>query len=112
MASIGNAFQTTCILVGVGVAAILINSAVITHIGRRRVFLVSGLLLCGLAQLFTAVVYTVQPGTESTGKAIVGLAVVYILAYNVSSLNPAASPLLYGRIVLASSLGTVVLTWN
>jgi MFS transporter, SP family, sugar:H+ symporter len=85
MANIGNAFENTCILVGVGVAAIIVNSAVITHFGRRRVFLVTGLLICGLTQLLTAVVYQVNPGTESTGKGIVGLSVIYILGYNVSS---------------------------
>ena len=84
MAHIGSPFQNACILVGVGVAAIIINSVVITKIGRRRVFLVTGLTLCGLAQLLAAVVYTVHPGTVSTGKAIVGLSVLYIIAYNVS----------------------------
>ncbi len=84
MAGIGSAFENSCILISVGVVAILINSSVITHFGRRRVFLVTGLILCGLAQLLTAVVYTVNPGTLSTGRAIVGLSVVYIFAYNVS----------------------------
>ena len=88
MANIGQPFENTCILVGVGVAAIIVNSAVITHIGRRRVFLVTGLLICGLAQLLTAVIYTVNPGTEATGKGIVGLAVVYIVGYNVSPPSP------------------------
>ncbi|KUI57776.1 putative glucose transporter rco-3 [Cytospora mali] len=82
MANIGNSFENSCILVAVGVVAILINSAVVTHIGRRRVFLIIGLLICGLSQLLTAVVYTVQPATESTGRAIVGLAVIYIMGYN------------------------------
>jgi len=82
MAGIGDAFANSCILISVGVVAILINSALITHFGRRRVFLVSGLFLCGLAQLLTAVVYQVNPGAKSTGQAIVGLAVVYILGYN------------------------------
>lgn len=83
MAGIGNAFENSCILISVGVVAILINSALITHFGRRRVFLVSGLLLCGLAQLLTAVVHHVNPGAKSTGQAIVALAVIYILSYNV-----------------------------
>jgi len=84
MAGIGSAFENSCILNAVGVVAILINCGLITHFGRRRVFLVSGLILCGIAQLLTAVVYTVHPGTQSTGQAIVGLSVVYILGYNVS----------------------------
>lgn len=73
-----------------GVFAILVNTAVITHIGRRRVFLVIGMFICGLTQLLTAVVYTIQPGTVSTGRAIVGLSVVYIVGYNVRA-NPTQS---------------------
>lgn len=83
MAGIGDAFENSCILISVGVVAILVNSALVTHFGRRRVFLVSGLLLCGIAQLLTAVIYHINPGTKSTGQAIVGLSVVYILGYNV-----------------------------
>lgn len=83
MANIGNSFENTCILTAVGVIAILINSAVITHIGRRRIFLIIGMFLCGLTQLLSAVVYTISPGTQSTGRAIVGLSVVYIMGYNV-----------------------------
>lgn len=85
MANVGNSFENACILTAVGVAAILINSAVITHIGRRRIFLIIGMFLCGLAQLLTAVVYTISPGTVATGRAIVGLSVLYIAGYNVSS---------------------------
>jgi hypothetical protein len=72
-------------MISAGVVAILVNSALITHFGRRRVFLVPGLILCGMAQLLTAVVYQANPGAASTGQAIVGLAIVYILAYNVGA---------------------------
>jgi hypothetical protein len=85
MAGIGNPFANSCIMISAGVVAILINSALITHFGRRRVFLVPGLILCGMAQLLTAVVYQANPGAASTGQAIVGLAIVYILAYNVGA---------------------------
>ena len=84
MAGISNAFQNSVILTTLGVVAIIVNSAVITHIGRRRVFLVSGLTICGIAQLITAIIYTVSPGSEATGKGIVALAVIYIFGYNVS----------------------------
>ncbi|KAK2074887.1 hypothetical protein P8C59_009057 [Phyllachora maydis] len=80
-AGLGKPFQDSCITAAVGIVAVLVNSAVITHVGRRRVFLPCGLLLCGLTQLLIAVVYTVDPGTESTGRAIVGLAVIYIFGY-------------------------------
>ncbi|CCC11189.1 hypothetical protein SMACR_03895 [Sordaria macrospora] len=82
MAGIGKPFENHVMLTSLGVVAILANSAMITHFGRRRVFLINGLILCGVAQLLTAVIYTVKPGTKSTGQAIVALAVIYILGYN------------------------------
>jgi hypothetical protein len=88
MANVGNAFENSCILTAVGVVAILINIALITHIGRRRLFLTTGLVICGFSQLIIAAVYTVHPGTKSTGRAIVGLSMVFILGYNVR--NPLA----------------------
>ncbi|KAJ5151075.1 Maltose permease [Penicillium canariense] len=82
MANVGNAFENSCILTALGVVAIMINIAVVTRIGRRRLFLTVGLTLCGFSQLIVAIVYTVDPGTQGTGKAIVGLSVMFIFAYN------------------------------
>ncbi|KAF8863063.1 MFS transporter [Acephala macrosclerotiorum] len=82
MAGVGNAFQNACILTAAGVAIILINSAIITRYGRRRIFLSVGLIICGVCQLIVAAVYTVHPGTKSTGQVIVGISVLYILGYN------------------------------
>ena len=77
------------ILVSVGVIAIILNTLVITRYGRRRVFLVVGLCLCGAVQLIIAAVYDARPTEESTLKLIVGLSVVYILAYNGESSSKA-----------------------
>ncbi|KAF3392646.1 Maltose permease MAL31 [Penicillium rolfsii] len=82
MANVGNAFENSCILTALGVVAILANIAVITRIGRRRLFLTVGLLICGFSQLIIAIIYTIHPGTQGTGKAIVGLSVIFIFAYN------------------------------
>ncbi|KAE8447058.1 hypothetical protein EG329_011193 [Mollisiaceae sp. DMI_Dod_QoI] len=82
MAGIDNAFQNSCILTAAGVFIILVNSAIITKFGRRRIFLSVGMILCGLCQLIIAAVYTVHPGTKSTGRVIVGVSVLYILGYN------------------------------
>ncbi|KAJ3578327.1 hypothetical protein NPX13_g2234 [Xylaria arbuscula] len=82
MANVGNAFENSCILTGTGVAALLFNALVITKYGRRRVMMMSGFIVCGLSQLIMAIVYTVEPGTQKTGKVIVGLSVIYIVAYN------------------------------
>lgn len=68
MASVGSPFENACILTGVGVIAILINSAVITRWGRRRFFLVTGMIICGIAQLIVAIVYDKLGAGPSTGK--------------------------------------------
>ncbi|KAJ6014955.1 Maltose permease [Penicillium herquei] len=82
MAKVGDAFENSCILSALGVVAILLNISVVTHIGRRRLFLTVGLLICGFSQLISAVVYTVNPGTPTTGKVVVAMAVIFIFAYN------------------------------
>ena len=68
MAHVGNAFQNSCIMTAVGVAVIIINSCVISKIGRRRVFLMIGMFICGVSQFIVAAVYHVSPGTVRTGK--------------------------------------------
>jgi SP family sugar:H+ symporter-like MFS transporter len=68
MAHVGSPFMNSCILVAVGVFAITVNSCVISKIGRRRVFLMTGLSICGVCQIAVAAVYHVNPNTVSTGK--------------------------------------------
>ncbi|KAF2182994.1 general substrate transporter [Zopfia rhizophila CBS 207.26] len=82
MAHVGNAFQNSCILTAVGVVVIIINSTVISKFGRRRVFLMGGMAICGASQLIVAAVYNVRPNTVGTGKVIVAMSVVYIMGYN------------------------------
>lgn len=82
MAGVGKPFENAVVLVTVGVVAIIINTCVITRFGRRRVFLTVGLILCALAQLILAAVYTAAPKAKSTMNCIVGISVVYILSYN------------------------------
>ena len=84
MANIGNPFMNSCILVAVGNAAILIEMAIVTPYGYRRVFLTTGLIVCGFCQLISAVVYTKQPGTIVTGRLVVTFSVIYTFVYNVS----------------------------
>lgn len=83
MAQVGNAFENSCILVAVGVVAILLNMSFIVQYGYRRIFILTGLIICGICQLVMAVVYTAHPGTIQTGKATVGLSIIYIISYNV-----------------------------
>lgn len=82
MAGVGKPFENSVALVTVGVVAIIINTFVITRYGRRRVMLMSGLILCAITMLIIAAVYTVKPNADSTGKLIVGISVIYILGYN------------------------------
>lgn len=64
----------------------MINALFISKIGRRRIFLTTGLILCGLCQLIIAIIYTKDPSSEQTGKAIVGISVIFIIGYNVKFL--------------------------
>ena len=82
MAGVGDPFTMSVVLVCVGVIAVILNTIVITRFGRRRIFLVTGLTLCGLVQLILAAVYDARPTATSTLNLIVGLSVLYILAYN------------------------------
>ncbi|KAJ5888756.1 Maltose permease [Penicillium taxi] len=68
MANVGSAFENTCIVSAMSVIAILINNVVVTRIGRRRVFLVVGLTVF-------------NPGTQKTGKGIVGLSIIFVICY-------------------------------
>lgn len=82
MAGVGEPFTMSIVLVCVGVIAVIINTLVITRYGYRRRFLIVGLVLCGAVQLILAAVYDARPTAPSTLKLLVGLSVVYILAYN------------------------------
>jgi len=82
MANVGNPFMNACILVAVGVVAILVNLGIMVRYGRRRLFLTWGLVICGFCQLIIAIVYQKQPGTKATGKVIVAISVIYIVVYN------------------------------
>ncbi|KAJ5058521.1 general substrate transporter [Bipolaris maydis] len=82
MANVGSPFMNTCILIAVGIVAVTVNSCIISKVGRRRVFLMVGLSICGITQMIIAAVYHVNPRTTHTGKIIVGVSVVYICGYN------------------------------
>ncbi|ORY10536.1 monosaccharide transporter-like protein [Clohesyomyces aquaticus] len=82
MAKVSDPFAMTNVLSTVGLLAIIANSLIIVKFGRRRVLLMTGLLICGLLQLIIAVVYHEQPGRRSTGKIIVALSSLYMFSYN------------------------------
>jgi len=82
MANVGKPFMNSCIIAAVGLVAIIINLFIVAPFGRRRLLLVTGLIICGFCQLIIAIVYTKSPGTPSTGKVIVGFSVLYVFVYN------------------------------
>lgn len=84
MAHVSNPFGMSCVLSTMGLVAILLNSAIVVRYGRRRVLLMSGLVVCGILQLIIAIAYDKNPGTKTTGQVLVALACLYMMAYNVS----------------------------
>ncbi|KAK4541798.1 hypothetical protein LTR36_007330 [Oleoguttula mirabilis] len=78
----GKPFENSVALTTVGVVAIVVNTCIITRFGRRRVMLITGLILCAITMLIIAAVDTAAPKAESTKKLIVGISVVYIAGYN------------------------------
>jgi len=85
MANVQDPFAMTNVLSATGLLAIIINSLIVVRFGRRRVLLMGGFALCGILQLILAITYDKNPGAEATGKVLVALSCLYIMAYNVSS---------------------------
>ncbi|KAK4505968.1 hypothetical protein PRZ48_003933 [Zasmidium cellare] len=82
MAGVGKPFENSIILVALGVFAMLVNTCIITHWGRRRVFLITGLILCGLVQLITASIYDAKPKDTAVLKGVVALSIIYVVSFN------------------------------
>jgi len=82
MAKVANPFAMSNVLSTVGILAIITNSLIIKRFGRRRVLLMSGLLICGILQLIIAICYHKQPGTKTTGTIIVAFSALYMYSYN------------------------------
>lgn len=49
-------------------------------VDRRAIFMI-GVAFCGLTQLSFAITWTVTPGTETAGKAVVGLIAIFTFFY-------------------------------
>jgi len=83
MANVGRPFENSCILQAVGLAAILANSVLSPKIGRRRVCLVTGLLICGAAMVIMAAVYQKNPLASATGKLVIAMTMIHMVSYSV-----------------------------
>ena len=83
MAQVHDPFAMTNVLSMAGLIAIIINSLIVVRFGRRRVLLLSGLIVCGFLQLIIAVVFDKKGRTDTTGKILVALSCLYLMSYNV-----------------------------
>jgi MFS transporter, SP family, sugar:H+ symporter len=97
MAGITDAFQMSCVMTAVGVVAIIANSCVISKFGRRRVFLMVGMSICGVSQFIIAAVYRSGPGTANTGK--VSIAQQPSVIFETIKLPRSAQRLPFSRII-------------
>ncbi|KAF2262924.1 monosaccharide transporter-like protein [Lojkania enalia] len=82
MAKVSNPFAMTNVLSTIGLLAIISNSLIIVKYGRRRILLMTGLILCGILQLIIAITYDKKPGTTTTGTVLVALSCLYMFSYN------------------------------
>lgn len=86
MAKVQDPFAMSNVLSTAGMTATIINAFIVVRYGRRRVLLLGGLIIAGFFQLIFAVVYDRNPGQIVTGKVLVALSCLFMVAYNVSSL--------------------------
>ena len=91
MAQVQDPFAMSNVLSTAGMTATIINAFIVVRYGRRRVLLLGGLVIAGFFQLIIAVVYDRNPGEIVTGKVLVALSCLYMVAYNVSNSNPHVS---------------------
>ncbi len=63
MAGIATPFQQQVIAIAVALFAVIFNCFIVTRFGRRRLFLLVGLVTCGICLLILAAVYDAAPFT-------------------------------------------------
>lgn len=86
MAKVQDPFAMSNVLSTAGMTATIINAFIVIRYGRRRVLLLGGLTIAGFFQLIFAIVYDKNPGQIVTGKVLVALSCLFMVAYNVSNL--------------------------
>ncbi|KAJ4175269.1 hypothetical protein NW754_005690 [Fusarium falciforme] len=82
MAKVDDPFAMSNVLSMAGLIAIIANAFIVVRYGRRRVLLTNGLVISGCFQLIIAVTYDKNPGTHVTGRVLVALSCLYMMAYN------------------------------
>jgi hypothetical protein len=91
MAQVSDPFAMSNVLSMAGLIAIMANAFIVVRWGRRRIFLFYGCIIAGCFQLIIAVTYDKNPGSPDTGKVLVALSCLYMVAYNVSTSIPEGS---------------------
>lgn len=81
MAGVQDRFGMSCVLSTVGLVALVANSLIVVRYGRRRVFIMTGMVICAVLQLIIAIVYQQRPGQPSTGQVLVALSCLYLGSY-------------------------------
>jgi hypothetical protein len=118
IAGITKPFEFSIMNTVIGFVGVNCGMYAIRHIFGRRSILMLGATVCGLAQLASAVAYTVKPGEVSAGKALVAFTAVFYFFYNGcvgAASYPVATELVSSRlrawtVGTATSLG-YILAW-
>lgn len=84
MAKVEDPFAMSNVLSTCGLVGIIGNALIIVRYGRRRILLITGLLLSGLLQLLMAIVYDRHGGTAAAGRGIVACTALYFFFFDVS----------------------------
>ena len=80
IAGVENAFSYSVMVTCMGLLGVLFSATFIRYVDRRIVVLV-GVAACGLCQLSFAVAWSVAPGAEATGKAVVAFISLFTFFY-------------------------------
>ena len=80
IAGVENAFAYSIMATCMGLLGVLFSATFIRYLDRRIVILV-GVAACGLCQLSFAIAWSVAPGAEATGKAVVAFISLFTFFY-------------------------------
>lgn len=112
MAGIKKPFQTSILSTMMGFIGVLVGMFFMQKVFGRRWMLMIGAGGCGCCMLAIAVAYTVSPGSQAAGRALVGFALMFNFFYIgfVGTISwPVAGELVSSRLrVLTMGLSTAV----
>ncbi|TVY82966.1 putative glucose transporter rco-3, partial [Lachnellula suecica] len=82
LAGITKSFEFSIMNTVLGFIGVNIGMYLIRHVFGRRSILMIGATGCGLCQLASAIGYTIQPGSQSSGKVLVAFTAIFYIFYN------------------------------